>query len=109
MWIAPEDIKDMQNLGVDTSVADRIIAQRDWGSTWEQFALSGGGFTITQLTTRLDDQALEAAWISFHDAPLGSDEEYAALFSFLLRLHEMTIDTLQDTDRLLSTPQEGNI
>ena len=87
----------------------RSIEQRNWGSTWEQFALSGGGFTINQLITGLGDQALQAAWISFHDAPLGSDEEYAAPSSFLLRLHEMTIDSLQDTDELRSTPQESSI
>jgi hypothetical protein len=106
MWVAPEDIEDIQNLGVDTSPADRIIEERQWGTTWEQFALSGGGFAVNRLIARIDDQALETAWISFNNSPVGSDEEYAALSAFLLRLHELTIESLQDADPLLSPPQQ---
>jgi multidrug efflux pump subunit AcrA (membrane-fusion protein) len=109
MWVAPEDIEDMQSVGVDTSVADRIIEESEWGTTWESFALTGGGFAVNHLIAGLDDEALEAAWLEFNDSPIGSDEEYAAYSSFVLRLHELTIERLREADRLVSPPQEGAV
>lgn len=109
LWVAPEDIEDLQVLGVDTSVGDQIIEERSWGNTWEEFALSSGGFTVNHLIAELDDEALETAWISYAEAPLGSDEEYAAISSFFLRLHELTIESLHEADQLLSTPNDGAV
>lgn len=106
LWIAPEDIEAIQQLGVDTSVADRIIEEREWGTTWEGFALTSGGFTVNHLIARLDDQELDDAWLAYFESPLGSDEEYAAYSSFLLRLHELTIERLGEADRLIAPPRE---
>lgn len=97
MWISLEDLEELTSVGVDTSVGDQIIVDREWSASWDIYVNSRGSFELDRLVADMDDQALEASWLAFLNAPVGSDEELLQIGTFLLRLSELTFERLDET------------
>jgi hypothetical protein len=96
VWLEEGLADELASLGVDTSVADQIVVDRDWAATWASFLVNRGYDVVFSTQRPVDDEALDEAWDTYLDAAIDSDEEEVAYWDYYLLLLSVVLDSLDE-------------